>query len=188
MLPSPAWHRAGQVRLHVAHGMPGECLACHQPHGALLCQVPAAGVAGGGEKRTGDTRKSQLVTVAGGGDSSPSRDGRQRFPALPRKRWSTPALNSFISGSSAPAAPPRGRGDAGQPRSIPRQREHPAHRAGLPLRQPSLLSGTHRVTSPCPGAAARPRHNPRGVAPEASSPRGDRRGVGGAAEAVRHRG
>ena len=37
-LPRHAWHRAGQVRLHVPDGRPSECLACHRASGASAVQ------------------------------------------------------------------------------------------------------------------------------------------------------
>lgn len=77
----------------------------------------------------------------------PSQYGGQCFPALPRKRCSTPGLNSFIGGSSAPTAPPWGPWGCQAAPRCPRGSQdslgcrdgltsrHPCHRLSLYLSQ-----------------------------------------------------
>lgn len=94
----------------------------------------------------------QLIGTHGQGRTAlrpvPSQYGGQCFPALPRKCCSTPALNSFISGSSAPTAPTVGAmGMPGSPTLSPGKPELPgvqrwAHvPPSLPPAQPVPVPG-----------------------------------------------
>lgn len=88
----------------------------------------------------------------------------QRFPALPRKRCGTPALNSFISGSSAPTGPTvRAVGMPGSPTLSPGEAGTPqgaelgSAMPSLPPAQPVSVSG-------------RLQHEPGGGAPNCPHP------------------
>lgn len=78
----------------------------------------------------------------------PSQYSCQCFPALPRKGCHTPALNSFISGSSAPAAPTAGAmGMPGSPTLSPREARTPW---GAELGSPHAVPATGSACV-CPG-------------------------------------
>ena len=89
----------------------------------------------------------------------PSQYGGQYFPALPRKRCGIPALNSFISGSSAPTAPTMGAvGMPGSPTLSP-------GKAGTP--QGAELGSPTQSLPPAPHVSVpgEPQHKPGGGPP-----------------------